>query len=145
MKYWAITLAWLAILPARAQQVTDLEWLAGDWVAGADGMVTEEHWMLPRGGIMLMMNRASTAEGAVVFEFGRIAELDGRLQFIAQPNGSRPIAFPLARVAGQDVTFENPAHDFPTRIRYWREGTILRAEVSGKDGKGRIYWEFRQR
>jgi len=35
---------------------------------------------------------------------------------------------------GQSAAFDNPAYDYPTRIRYWREGEMLRAGISGPDG-----------
>ena len=32
--------------------------------------------------------------------------------------------------------FENPSHDFPQRVIYWREGSVLAARVEGQiDGR----------
>jgi hypothetical protein len=130
---------------AWAQQVADLAWLAGDWVEDQGQTMTEEVWLPPRGGIMLMMNRSGTRERAAGFEFARIASIGGRLAFMAQPVGAAPVSFALQRLGEQDVTFANPAHDFPVSVRYWREGELLRAEIAGRDGKVARQWAFRRR
>ncbi len=36
----------------------------------------------------------------------------------------------------QSVVFANPAHDFPQRVSYSRDGNRLTAIVSGGDGQG---------
>lgn len=131
---------------APCQTVAQLNWLAGDWVQQADGVLTEEIWTAPRGGMMLGMSRASTADRVRVFEYVRILKgADGRLRFVAQPGGVPPTEFLLSDHAAQSVTFENAGHDFPTRIRYWREGERLMAEISGKDGANAMRWSYSRR
>lgn len=36
------------------------------------------------------------------------------------------------------VVFENPQHDFPKRIEYRRDGTALKASISGPGDDGKI-------
>jgi hypothetical protein len=38
--------------------------------------------------------------------------------------------------------FENPAHDFPTRVAYRRDGDRLVATVSGPGGRDAQSWTF---
>ena len=73
----------------------------------------------------------------VSFEFLRIAEIDGVPTYHAQPGGRAPTAFKRSDGGAQWVRFENPAHDFPQRIEYRRDGDLLNAVISGpgKDGK----------
>jgi hypothetical protein len=40
------------------------------------------------------------------------------------------------------VTFFNVAHDYPQRIRYWREGDVLNAEIALKDGSKPMRWVY---
>jgi hypothetical protein len=43
--------------------------------------------------------------------------------------------------------FENAAHNDPQRIRYWREGDVLKAEISAIDGSmaKRCQWKMIRR
>lgn len=146
MRFAGLAVALLLAVPAMAApEAADLGWMAGSWVESrADGRVTEEIWMQPRGGMMLGMSRSGKGEKVGLYEFARIAPgPDGRLSFYAQPGGQPAATFPLVSQEGQSVTFENPAHDYPTRIRYWREGEKLLAEIEGKDGAGRSRWSYR--
>jgi hypothetical protein len=40
------------------------------------------------------------------------------------------------------ITFVNAAHDYPQRIRYWRDGRDLMAEVSLADGSKAQRWRY---
>jgi hypothetical protein len=42
----------------------------------------------------------------------------------------------------RDIIFANPAHDYPQRIRYWREGRLLMAETSKMDGSETQSWTY---
>jgi hypothetical protein len=45
---------------------------------------------------------------------------------------------------GEDsIEFANPRHDYPQRIRYWRQGQLLMAEISKIDGSDSQRWNFR--
>lgn len=76
-----------------------------------------------------------------MFEFMRIEQAaDGAIAFVAQPLG-RPETRFAAREHGPDgVVFENPAHDFPQRVIYRRDGAAriaARIEGPGADGASR--------
>ena len=40
------------------------------------------------------------------------------------------------------IEFSNPAHDYPQRIRYWREGDTLHAEIALLDGSRAVQWSY---
>ena len=40
------------------------------------------------------------------------------------------------------MTFVNPGHDYPQRVRYWREGGALKAEISLIDGSNAMQFTF---
>ena len=129
-----------------AERAEDLGWLSGSWVAEeAGGNWTEERWAKPRGGGMLGPSLSGKGGEAGWFEFMRIAKgEDGRLAFHASPGGAPASAFPLVASGKHQVTFENPAHDYPTRIIYQREGNVLNATISGPGGTKSRSWRFRK-
>ncbi|WP_278373411.1 hypothetical protein [Sphingobium xenophagum] len=42
----------------------------------------------------------------------------------------------------RDISFANPDHDYPQRIRYWREGRLLMAETAKMDGSQTQSWTY---
>ena len=50
----------------------------------------------------------------------------------------------MTEMSGEKVVFENPKHDFPVRITYWREGTDGMVKIEGKDGKVAESWVFKR-
>ena len=124
----------------------NLGWLAGHWVQdGADGWA-EESWTRPRGGTMLGTGLTGKGSSAKSFEFMRIADSSegARVIFWGSPGGKIPVAFPLVMEGRQEVAFENPKHDYPTRISYKREGRFLIATTSGPDGSNPQTWRYRR-
>ena len=83
---------------------------------------------------------------AVRHEPMRIAGDAGALVFHAEPPGQTPTDFQTAKLdtASQSVEFVNIAHDYPQRIRYWREGELLMAEISLADGSKPMRWRYRR-
>src|SRR3546814_14940967 len=96
----------------------------------------DEYWTPPRGGIMVGAARIGAGEALGVFEHTRIVrKADGTLAFFAQPFGRPAAEFPMVAVGDRMIEFANPAHDYPQRIRYWREGDRLTARISLMDGR----------
>ena len=146
MRIMAAGLALLLVAASPAATVDDLAWFAGDWVSEADGRWTEESWASPRGGVMLGYSRSGRGEELREYEFIRIARGDdGAIAYIAMPQGGAPVAFRLVRQERTRATFENPAHDFPQRIDYVRDGDTLTATISAIDGAKPRRWTYRRR
>ncbi len=93
---------------------------------------------------MLGTGLTGSLNEAKSFEFMRIADSpeDGRPVFWGSPGGQAPVAFPMVAQGRQEVTFENPAHDYPTRISYKREGEVLTATTSGRRGSNPQTWRY---
>jgi hypothetical protein len=128
--------------PARAP---DLGWLSGAWVSESKGEWVEELWTSPRGGMMLGTNRSGKGAKVTGFEFMRIAaDQDGRPTFWASPSGKEAVPFRMFSSGPNQVAFENPANDYPTRIAYRRVGSTLHAAISGPGGKNTMTWTFRR-
>ena len=125
-----------ALTSGRAVQpkptLDSLDWIAGSWYGATGGVEMEEHWTRPKGGSMIGIHRDVANGRTVSFEFLRIEMLKGQIVYLSMPNGRSPATpFPLKEVSGTRVVFENPAHDFPQRIIYWKDGNDLRARIEG--------------
>ena len=123
-----------------------LGWMTGRWESlTARGRWTEETWSMERGGVMLGYSRSGTGDAVREFEFLRIqAGADGVPAYLAQPGGRSPVPFRLTAHDVNSATFENPAHDFPQRIRYVRTGDSMVATISALDGSNAMSWTYRR-
>ena len=120
-----------------------LDWLAGSWRSdSADGRWATERWELVPDGTM--SGTGSSGKGATKgsSEVMRISLHENAAVFTASPNGAPPVDFHEIERGSQSITFENPKHDYPQRIRYWREGETLAAETSLKDGTQPMRWTY---
>ena len=107
-------------------------WMAGCWEQRSGDRVVEEHWLAPRGGIMLGSGRTTRGDSLVEFEQTRIAAAGDTLIFFAQPSGQAAAQFRTVNGAESEVRFENLAHDFPQRVIYRPVGDdSLVARVEG--------------
>lgn len=114
-----------------AQDPTQLIWLAGHWVQQSERGRSDEVWLAPTAAGMVGLNQQAFARGGRFFEFLRIEPLAGRLSYMASPMGRNPTVFGLESAGPCTVAFINPAHDFPQRIEYRREGAALIASIAG--------------
>jgi len=129
-----------------AGRIADLAWMAGAW-AGEEGKgQMEEYWTAPKGGAMLGVHRDVVDGKMVSFEFLRIEERSGSLVYLSMPQGRPVTPFPLAKLEGKRIVFENPSHDFPQRILYRLEADgSLAARIEGTSAKGEKAAEWRWR
>ena len=122
----------LAALTAAAAlgAAPDLSWLAGYWLSCKDGREVSETWSDPRGGAVFGLS-VTVARGRASWEFARIAPSDEGLSFFAEPAGQPPAEFAAVEHGPARIVFENPAHDFPHRVIYAREGDRLTGRIEG--------------
>jgi hypothetical protein len=125
-----------------------VSWLAGSWTFERNGRVVEEQWLAPSGGTMLGMSRTVANGKTVEHEFLLLhEETDGEIFYTAKPSKQAEASFKLVRASEVEVVFENPAHDFPQRIKYnlQPDGSLLAAIEGTQDGKARrVLFPFRR-
>ena len=143
---WAILpLLLAAVGPARAEPAAMPGWLAGCWEQVEGDTWTEECWTTPRGGIQIGSGRSGRGDKLTSWESMQIERGEGGgLTFYGSPEGTPRVAFPLVSQSAQEVVFANPAHDYPQRVRYWREGDLLKAEIALADGLKAIGFTYRR-
>jgi len=110
-----------------------LRWLSGDWEGKSPDGAFDEHWIEPRGGVMLGVAREIKADGALsFFEYMRIeARADG-VYLVPQPRGKPGHDFKMVEHADSRAVFENAGDDRVHRITYARTGDTLEARVQGE-------------
>jgi hypothetical protein len=105
--------------------VSELAWLEGVW----------------RGKVVLSASKYSTNGKPAGFEFERFQEKDGHVVLTPYPDGKEsPASFRLTDFDQKThrAVFENPKHDFPTKISYHRvaeDSLTILVSGPGKDGK----------
>ena len=110
-------------------------WMTGAWAGGEGEAWSDEFWTPPRGNLMIGASRTGQGNKLLLFEHMRIErEADGKLVFWALPGGKNSTRFVAVHADGDDVIFENAANDYPQRVRYWREGKEIKAQISLIDG-----------
>ena len=135
----------LIILAAPIAQDPPLAWLAGEWCTEASqGKQTCERWAPMAKGEMRGVSEIRRGTERSPAETMRITDDAGMLVFHAEPRGQAPADFQstVRDHAPSTLTFENRTHDYPQRVRYWREGEMLMAEISLADGSRPMRWTF---
>jgi hypothetical protein len=131
MKRSIAALAAFLAFTARAEGLDDLAWMAGSWMERKGATDTEEHWLPPKGGLMMAMNRTVKDGKAVEFEMLRIVMKDGKPVYLSMPNARPATEFQAAEQGPNRIVFEDPGREFPRRIHYWRDGEALMARIEG--------------
>lgn len=133
-----LALALAAAAQGPAPSVTQAGWLAGCWTMTAGPRSVTEYWLGPEGGTMIGVSRTVSGGKTVDYEFLLIREGAGGLEYVAKPARQAETTFTSTSVGASEIVFENPAHDFPTRIAYKRRNDGIVATISGTmNGKPR--------
>jgi hypothetical protein len=104
--------------PVAPARITQVAWIAGDWIQTTATGSVEERWSTGAGGGMIATSRTLRGGVMTAFEFLCISERDGTLVYTAMPNAGAATDFTLTKIDADSATFENPAHNFPKLIRY---------------------------
>ena len=127
--------------------LADLWFITGRWATiPSSGIRVEEHWTTASAGTLLGVSRTIQGGKTIFFEYVRVERTPDGIFYFASPRGEGATAFRLVESGGGRAVFENPEHDFPTRITYERlpDGR-LHAMIEG-DQRGRSrteHWYYR--
>ena len=137
-----------ALFVVQAQTPVLPEWIVGCWETQSGTRKTVECWSPPNGPVMSGESVTTLSGKVVEREAMQIVhgETDdpavARMSFWAIPSGQARTRFDWERTSETGLTFVNRAHDYPQRIRYWREGKLLMAEISAADGTKARRWRY---
>jgi hypothetical protein len=139
----------IALLIAAAEPRLP-DWMAGCWEFRSGERWSEECWTIPRAGMMMGSGRNGLNDVLTNWEVMQITveESDdpaiARMAFWGSPEGRNRTMFSWVPGPEAGLTFVNALHDYPQRIRYWREGEELVAEISLADGSKPARWRYRR-
>lgn len=110
-------------------------WMTGAWEMKNGERWGDEYWTPPRGGLMIGAARMGRGQRLIEWESTRIGyDEAGKLAYWAMPRGVPATKFTATEQTPTSVTFTNAAHDYPQRVRYWRQGRLLKAEIAMLNG-----------
>ena len=134
------------LMLAEVSSIPMPAFLSGCWDQhGQDHVWTEECWTDPRGGLMIGSGRDGKGDTVRHWEWMRIERgTDGSVIFYGSPKGAPAVGFKAIESDAKSVTFVNPDHDYPQRVRYVVSETGLDAEVSLVDGSKPNRWSYRR-
>ncbi len=115
--------------------LTEAEWLIGKWQNNSPEGVLTENWIQLNDSLFTGESFFVVANDTLFSESIQIAQQGEELFYIPtveNQNGGLPVTFKLTSATGNQLVFENAAHDFPQKISYTLVGQdSLVAEVSG--------------
>lgn len=138
----------LAITPissVKCNEVSEFpDWMTGAWERSDGENWADEYWTPPRAGIMIGAGRSGKGEKLEFWEHMRIVrDANGNLSFWAIASDQKPVRFCATKNTAEQIVFENPQHDYPQRIHYWRAGKELKAQISMIDGSRSVNYSFK--
>jgi hypothetical protein len=141
----------LLMVAAQAQAPQLPTWMAGCWEQVAQKRSTVECWSVRDGSTIV--GESISKRGGEVIEREAMQIIHSETDdpaipwmiFRPMPAGQKATEFHWVPSAEEGLTFLNAEHDYPQRIRYWREGQILVAEIAAADGSKTRRWRYSRR
>jgi hypothetical protein len=130
----AQTLMLIVVLQAPASpppSAKDVAWMAGCWEFTRNNRHVVEHWLPLEGDTLIGVSRTVAGGRTTEYEFLLIRSGANGLEYVAKPSKQPETIFTATRVTATEAVFENPAHDFPKKIEYTRNGDALTAAIEG--------------
>jgi hypothetical protein len=131
----AAALAWMILMGQLSQPAPGakaLDWMTGCWTTRRGEASSWESWTRASDEVMFGVSYTLRAGKVTEFEFLRVEVRQGRLVYLAQPNGNPVTAFELVPGGNpREAIFANPAHDFPKRVAYRATPDGLLAWIDG--------------
>ena len=119
------------------EKVEQLQWLVGHWTNSTQERQSHENWTRENDSTLKAHSFTIVDNDTVFAERVSIQQNGEELYFTAiayDQNDNQPVAFKMIASEKGVFTFENPDHDFPTRISYsnpvkdsihaWIEGSV---------------------
>jgi hypothetical protein len=108
----------LAAIQPATPTVAEVSWMAGCWTIASPSRTVTEFWLPPAGGTMLGVSRTVVKDKTAEYEFLILRTGADGLEYVATPSRQAQTIFKATKVTSGEAVFENPKHDFPTRITY---------------------------
>lgn len=115
-------------------KIEKAKWLVGRWENDSKAGKLVEEWMTFNDSTLIGFGLFIVGQDTVFSEDMQLVQRGDSLSFSAKAygqNDDKPVKFDMTSSAENEMTFENPKHDFPNKIIYKHVKDSLYAEVSG--------------
>jgi hypothetical protein len=118
-----------------SRQIIKAEWLIGSWENNNDMGNLSENWEKINDSVFHGTSHFIKGKDTLFSESVELTQKGADLMYSPQVKGQNndlPVTFKMTSATANELTFENPAHDFPQKITYKRitKDSIV-AEISG--------------
>ncbi len=118
-------------------EIKKLDWIIGNWQNNSAEGIFRESWSELNDSTFKGMGSFQSGNEMVFSEDILLQRSAGNLYYIVtagEQNGSKPVTFKCTKGNPKHLIFENPDHDFPTKITYRkiRNDSIV-AEIYGNN------------
>jgi hypothetical protein len=98
-----------------------VNWLLGNWVRADAENMTLETWHRVSADTFEGVGTTESYDGEILRQESlRLVVMSGKVFYIAKvTENDLPVPFVMTLCTDGEMTFENPAHDFPRRLIYW--------------------------
>lgn len=123
-----------APLRTASNTVRRLTWLCGTWERQQKNSVLLEQWHQVDDTLMVGEGMSVKGPDTTITEKMQLLARDSSLYFVAMvPHNDSAVYFRLITVDSAGWLFENPSHDFPTRVSYRQVSSdSLYARIEGE-------------
>jgi len=131
----------LEIKPKKEfNQLKKANWFLGNWENISKEATFKEIWKTKNDSSFVGESFVIVEKDTVFYEKMDLFELNDSLFYkvsVKDQNKEKPVLFYLTKSDDKEVTFENPKHDFPTKIVYTKitNDSLVAAIYGKKDGK----------
>lgn len=121
-------------------EIEKLSWLKGEWIRTSAANASAEKWEKKNDSTLYGVGITIKGKDTVAFETMTIEQKNSKLYYIPvvkDQNSGVAVEFALTSSNEKEWIFENPKHDFPTKIVYKKiNNDSLYAEISAvREGK----------
>lgn len=126
---------------SAGEKLKKMEWLLTTWTRTntKPGKTAHERWLKKSDTEWIGFGVTMQGNDTIFVEKLKIVIENGQLYYVADvPENKKLVYFEMKSVTNLGFVCENPAHDFPKRIEYQRDGSRLKARISAGE-KGMDY------
>ncbi|MGC4039257.1 MAG: DUF6265 family protein [Flavobacterium sp.] len=120
----------------KFEKIKKMEWLVGNWEQKLPEGVISENWIKENDSTYTGKSFFIKEEDTIHLERIVLTQKKDELLYIPTVNGQNndePVTFKMTSDADNSFSFENPTHDYPTKITYKKiNDTSIVATISGK-------------
>lgn len=115
--------------------LANTDWLIGTWKNSTPERMFSETWIRLDDTTMQAKTVFTEGKDTISKESINLVQRKNEIFYVVEvnnQNGGKPVNFKLVSSSQDSLVFENPKHDFPQKIRYYKiSNDSLVAEISG--------------